>query len=46
MVNRKPDPLERDKLLENPVLTDQILKLAAVKAYSTMSLGVEVESCI
>ena len=33
MVNGKLDPLERDEPLEKPVLTDQVLKLAAVKAY-------------
>jgi hypothetical protein len=33
MVKGNLDPVERDEPLEKPVLTDQILKLAAVKAY-------------
>lgn len=33
MVDGKLDPLERDEPLEKPVETDQILKLAGVKAY-------------
>jgi len=33
MKDRKIDPLERDELLEKPVITDKIMQLAVVNAY-------------